>query len=320
MSQSQHKHLIIAGVTRAATTSLFEYLSDHPQVQRSSIKETRYFLADEYPLPRHLPQDSPLSAYLSLFGQPDEDKTRLEATPDYLFCDTAAKRIKECLPDARLVFILREPIERLVSWFRYARQNNRLDLSMTFDQYVEAQREADPNDPSTPQHMRSLAQGRYAGFLAVYLKMFAPGQCLVLRYDQLQREPRQTLKAICKHAGIDPCFFDGYTFDVLNPSVTVRSRGLHTAYKRLAWSVRSKVIHRPGVHGLLRKVRRMFHPAYMKINQQSDKAPNDPPMSEQTRAFLEDYYQHEPDALTKLTGDDFSAWARANTLPSTPDA
>lgn len=317
MSKQTHNHLIIAGATRAATTSLFEYLGDHPQVVRSSIKETRYFLGDHYPLPRHLPKDAPLSAYLGLFHQPDGNKTLLEATPDYLYCATAAKRIREELPNARLVFILREPIDRLVSWFRYARQNNRLDPAVSFDQYVQTQRDADPSDPSTPQHMRSLTQGRYAGFLAIYLEAFAPGRCLVLRYDRLKREPRQTLKAICGHAGIDPGYFDGYAFDVLNASQQVRSQGLHAAYKRLAWSLRSKVIHRPGVHGLLRRIRRSVHPAYMKINQRPGEASQEPPMSPQTRAFLEDYYHHEPKALARLTGGDFSAWSRTS-APASP--
>ena len=308
------------GPPARGTTSLFEYLSDHPQVVRSSIKETRFFLGGNYPLSRHLPDGSPLSAYLDLFHQSGEDKTLLEATPDYLFCATAARRIKENLPDARLVFILREPIERLVSWFRYARQNNQVDPAMTFDQYVQVQRDADPNDPSIPQHLRSLAQGRYAEFLAVYLKTFSPDQCLVLRYDQLQQEPYQTLKAICEHAGIDPGFFDGYAFDVLNPSVTVRSQGIHAAYKKLAWSVRSKVIHHPRVHRVLRHIRRTFHPAYMKVNQRHCEATTEVSMTPQTRAFLEDYYQHEPEALTELTGDDFSAWNRANAPKSTTHA
>ena len=311
MSVSPHRHLIIAGTTRAATTSLFEYLGDHPQVSRSSIKESRFFLGGNYPLPRHLPADAPLGDYLQLFNDP-ENNVCLEATPDYLYCATAAKRIHEELPNAKLVFILREPIERLISWYRYAKQNNQLDGSITLDQYIQTQCDAAPPTPDTPQHMRSLAQGLYSEYLKAYLDLFNKDQCLILRYDQIKAEPRQTLKAISRHAGIAPGFFDTYRFDVLNASVHMRSQGLHAAYKRLAWTIRSKAVHHPGLHQLLRKVRRTLHPAYMKINQRQESAKSSDGISDETRAFLTDYYKHEPDALRDLTGEDFSAWQTTN--------
>jgi len=328
MTHSPHPHLIIAGATRAASTSLFGYLGDHPGVVRSSLKETRFFLSEEYPVPRHLPADAPLSDYLTLFRPPLEGKALLEATPDYLFCPVAAGRIHTSLPGARLIFILREPVERLISWYRYARQNNLLDQAVSLDDYVGQQFDAAqkppeapepsgaPDNPSAAQHMLSLTQGRYSEFLPTYFEMFGRERCLVLDYQQVSLAPRQTLKAVCAFAGIDPGFYDRYKFDLLNASVGVRSHGVHAAYKRMAWAVRSKVVSRPLIHSLLRRARRGLYPIYAKLNHPPAGVARTAEVSGDTAARLRAYYRGEAETLTALTGVDFSSWIKDEPRPA----
>ncbi|MEW6715877.1 MAG: hypothetical protein AB1345_00005, partial [Chloroflexota bacterium] len=86
-SEDEKRFLIIAGTTRAGTTSLFKYLSDHPDVCAASVKETGFFLDADYPNPpptKYRAEDG-LSRYESYFSSCPEKPVRLEATPGYLY-------------------------------------------------------------------------------------------------------------------------------------------------------------------------------------------------------------------------------------------
>jgi len=127
--------LIIGGTQRAGTTTLYKYLSDHPNVCASSIKETRFFLDKDYPLPSaDRFNGTNLDAYGKFFAHcTDLTKIRVEATPDYLYSDTALK-IADLLPRAKMIFILRDQVERMVSWYKYAIQRGLLEESISFEQ------------------------------------------------------------------------------------------------------------------------------------------------------------------------------------------
>ena len=134
-----YKYLIVGGTTKAATTSLFAYLAAHPAICAATYKETRFFLAKTYPLPSKYRYSGNVEEYNLLFPEEDDgdSRIRLESTPDYLYCPNARERIAEFLPHAKLVFSLREPISRLISWYRFAKQNGTLPQTLSFDGYVE---------------------------------------------------------------------------------------------------------------------------------------------------------------------------------------
>ena len=136
---SDYQYLIVGGTTKAATTSLFTYLADHPTVCAASYKETRFFLDQRYPLPSKYRYNADLEVYNLLFSECSENQLRLESTPDYLYCPSACERIATLLPKAKLVFSLREPISRLISWYRFAKQIGRLPESIGFDDYIDLQ-------------------------------------------------------------------------------------------------------------------------------------------------------------------------------------
>src|SRR6266513_2759700 len=95
-----YKFLIIGGTSKAGTTSVFNYLTNHPQIC-SFTKETRFFLDTDYPLPsdKRYEKNGP-EAYLSFFesgGYQPSENWRLEATPDYLYSPSTAHAIRKTL-------------------------------------------------------------------------------------------------------------------------------------------------------------------------------------------------------------------------------
>lgn len=79
---NEHRYLIIAGTTKAATTSLFNYLADHPEICASNVKETRFFLDADYPLPAKYRFEDGLDKYELYFVHCSASHIRMEATPD----------------------------------------------------------------------------------------------------------------------------------------------------------------------------------------------------------------------------------------------
>ena len=138
MTVEEHHYLIVGGVPKAGTRSLYKWLADHPRVCASSLKEPRFFLDAGYPLPSAKRFDGTnLQEYTSFFkhGHEDTHLLKLDTTPDYLYSKTAL-RIAELFPSAKIIFILRDQVERMVSWYKYACQKWLIATGMSFEDYV----------------------------------------------------------------------------------------------------------------------------------------------------------------------------------------
>ncbi len=103
----------IIGAQKSATTALFSYLIKHPQIQGSSVKEIHYF--DNY-------YEKGDQWYMSHFKPSSRNKILLEATPRYLYFPEIAKRIYQFNPKAKLILMLRDPVDRAYSAWNMYRQ------------------------------------------------------------------------------------------------------------------------------------------------------------------------------------------------------
>lgn len=301
---SDYKFLIIGGTSKAGTTAVFNYLSNHPQIC-SFIKETRFFLDSDYPLPSDKRYDKNGSdAYLSFFnggGSQRHENWRLEATPDYLHSPKTPFAIRNALQNVRFIFILREPVSRLVSWYRFGKSINEIPAHMTFDRYVQVQNENDGRPAAGYRHPAFLAlqQGRFSAYLRPFLELFGRSSLHILFYEELQRDPLSLLITICKSVGIDETYFYNYQFNVVNKSVQVRSPRLHRAYFEAKESLRRLVQDAPKTRWLLRQARRGVDRTYSKLNiTKSEKVA----MSSTTTQFLCSYYGGEASRLRAMLG------------------
>jgi hypothetical protein len=302
---NEHAYLIVAGTTKAGTTSLFIYLQAHPEVCASNVKETRFFLDPNYPLPAKYRLEDGLERYDAYFNHCQVGRLRVEATPDYLYSAGTPLRIQKSLSRVKLVFILRDPVERLVSWYRFARQNNLLPAQIDFDEYVRLQIESEGAAGPVEQHLRALEQGRYSIYLAPYFDLFPPEALRILRLVDLKHEPSPLMVELCAWTGLAPSFFADYDFRVFNPTQTMKSARLNASYRHIREMLRLRVHDRPRLHRLLRTLRRRFEPALLRLNQRPDEQVH---ISAATRSLLDAYYRDEPAALASLLGREPFAW------------
>lgn len=285
---NERKFAIIGGTTKAGTTSLFTYLSAHPDVHSSSIKETRFFLDESYPLPRKSGYSGDFLAYSGFFPGWDQcpERVLLEATPDYMYSVTASQ-IAGLLPGARMILILRDPIERVESWYRFAKQRGMLDPKISIDDYVRIQFE-NKVDLSTPVHLRALEQGRYAPHVARMRRAFGD-RLIVCDFKDLQVVPRQLMARVCEFLGLSFEPFVEFDFGVENKSEEVRIRAVQDWYINTRRFVSYSFISRPRAMRVMRGVSRFIKPL-MRLNTRP--ACKDQ-MSREVREQLKRYYSSE---------------------------
>ena len=302
----KYNYLIIGGTTKAATTSLYCYLADHPSVSVSTLKETRFFLDENYPVQ---PQAEKWQDGIENFGnffKSDALNLRVEATPDYLYSTGTPKRIKDQLPRAKVVFILRNPITRLVSWYKYAKQRNNIPKSITFDEYVDQQLEGKyfethaitglDGDITLGYFLSALEHGRYSKFLQNYIDELGRERIKIYFYEHLCIDPGNLLKDLCSFVSLESDFYHDYDFKIFNKSVKIENQKINFIYGKLRQLIRRRTHNLP-IHNSLRQLRLWFDPIYYQLNSQAAEKVE---ISSNTRRKLEEYYAEDIQILETL--------------------
>jgi hypothetical protein len=303
----QRPYLIIGGTTKAATTSLYTYLGAHPQVCISSIKETRFFLDQDYPLHSKYRLEDGAEKYNEYFKKTKET-TRLwvEATPDYLYSKGTPEKIRNTLSDVRFVFILREPVSRVISWYRFAKQNDMLPKDISLEDYILRQINTKPaNFDGLDQPMRAVEQGCYVSYLRPYFEIFGRDRVYVVFLEEVAKNPLQIMQELCDFAGIDFEFYKSYRFEVYNRTESLKNSTLHGYYWRTMSFVHSKIYKLPFIKSMLQKIRLVLEPIYLSLNRRPSSS-SENKISSQVKAALSSYYQQANNELEDLLGRSIS--------------
>lgn len=194
---------LVLGAMRCGTSSLFRYLSAHPQVARPLRKEIEFFT---------LNWERPRSWYRAHFPLAQRGMRSFEATPYYLFHPRAAIRAAASVPGARLVVLLRDPVERALSHHRHMVRlgfepfgfEEALDRE---DERIEGEHErlVRHEGYDSPLHRRYSyrARGEYAQQVLKWLRYFPSDHLHVAWSDDLYRDPAGTLSALFAFLGLD---------------------------------------------------------------------------------------------------------------------
>ena len=282
MKTTERRYLIIGGQPKSGTTSLYDWLSVHPDICPSRLKEARFFLDADYPLRSSNRFDGEnIEAYGNLFNETEGNsvKVYLEATPDYLYSRSAI-RIAELLPQAHIIFILRDPVERMVSWYKFARQRAMLREDISFDAYVAMQTDSSVK-PDTPVYMRALEQCRVEKYLPAFREAFGD-RCLVIDFAEMGIDPAGVVKRVCAFAGLNPSTYHDFSFTAKNVSMSVASSRHHALYFR----TRSFVLYLLNPSPRVVKAVRPFNNLLKKMLFKSSKVASEISVSEKTRSLI----------------------------------
>jgi Sulfotransferase family len=199
-------NFIVIGAAKAGTTALYWYFAEHPQVFMSRVKETNYFahgvddqgrLLYGNPDIHHFSITS-FGEYQQLFADAGDALAVGEVSPLYLECPHAAARIRERLPEIKLICCLRHPVDRAYSdYLMYLRNRGR-----RFDPARELTASATWARPDS--HWMRI--GRYREQLARYFAAFPREQLHLFLFDALKESPRTVMQELYRFVGVDPAF------------------------------------------------------------------------------------------------------------------
>lgn len=291
MSAMEPLHVIVAGAKKCGTTSLFRYLSSHPDVCPSRVKELDYFKGGGV---------WDVSAYRACF-RPAAQGSRpvyLEASPEYLDQAPAiAPRIRRALPDARLIFVLRDPVQRFVSDVRYQqRKSGRIASELDLNDVV---RTIAPGGRVVEDRVEALAGplveavtiGRYAERLEPFLDAFGPAQVFVGFLEELGNDPATFMRELCQFLGLSAACYASYPFAVENRGRNVKYVALNRHVERLTLALEPFFNRFPATRRLAREV-------YHRLNPEVGEAPAHR-LEPAAAALLARYYQPSVAALQR---------------------
>lgn len=192
---------IVVGAQKAGTTSLFKYLSSHPQICMPPEKEAHFFGTDE----RYL---RGMAWYMDEFFSHCPPGAKCgSVTPQYFGDVRVPERLSRSVPEVRLIAVLRDPVERAYSHYRMSVRRG-LERR-TFERAVEellnrtALGEARTLSSGAENEERCyIVWGEYGRLLRGYLEYFDRGQLLVLYTRDLALDPAQTVRKVFAHIGV----------------------------------------------------------------------------------------------------------------------
>jgi Sulfotransferase domain len=259
---------LIVGAMRCGTSSLNGYLRQHPQVAMGTPKEIHFFDREF---------ERGLDWYRMHFTSDPGVVAVGEATPNYLFDAAAPSRIATTLPDARLVILLRNPVERSYSHYWHDRSRDKVEVP--FADAVAAEM------AGTGPH-RYVDQSRYRGQIERLYASVDRDRVLVETFEDLTAQPGTVFASVCRHIGVDDTFRPEILGDSINAYTEFRSVQVRQLSKRLPRGVR-RVVGR--------------------LNQRP--ATGYPPMDEATRRLLAAEFAESNAGLDELVGRPLPAWA-----------
>ncbi len=297
-------NLLIAGVPKCGTTSLFWYMAQHPDIFASPIKELGYFT----PARVNNGLVEPLPKYAESFEHWTTERYAMEGTPAYAYGGKPViAAIQEALGAPRIIISLRDPVRRMWSAYTAIRSRGRTSmLNNTIDDFIDecAEQRRIGNDKALGNRRIALSVGYYADYIPLWLDTFGDGIMIVFS-EQLFKDTPHVVGDVFGWLDLDTSVADSLEYEARNKTVGVRN----TALARAAWGVK------PVRDSLLRnqpRVRERLGRVYSGLN--TGELADDYPTAAQDR--LAEFYAPSNRMLAERLRaegyDDLPAWLRAS--------
>jgi hypothetical protein len=289
---------IIAGAPKCGTTALWSYLNEHPEVSMSSIKEPRFFSAVTGAIEQKPLGDGPLRSgtygrgwawYESLFKDNPSAKLSGEASTHYFSAKDTPSLLLKHMPQVKLIFILRDPVDRLYSHYW---QEHKLGLSLpNFGDMIKQ---------NHPRFRFYACVSAYKYQLERYYAVFPSNQILVLLDHELKQSPSSIFKNVCEFLSIDKSVIVKNMGKIYNQQTTPKNRWL----ERYITGLQNHKIANQIPLGLRKKLGRLRQ-AMAKANKVDYKYVSLP---EHLRADLTNRFEQDILFIERLLLKDLSGW------------
>jgi hypothetical protein len=303
--EMKEPNFLVIGAGKSGTTSLYEYLNEHPDVFMSPVKETNFFALEGEQLINQIDDPEQMShypwsvtdceSYKDLYQDVTIEKAIGEVSPMYLYSKKAALNIKERLPNVKLIAILRQPTDRLYSRYLHLARESRTPTS-NFEDALD-------KDSIWWKRNDLIQEGFYHSHLKMYYDLFPKEQIHVVLYDDFRANPQGVISDIYQFIGVDASYAPSMNTE-FNVSGFVANKKLDNiiGQNSVVKSLISKVS--PSLTKYLSESKKIKS----LVNRMRNKNLKRPPLSKNLKTQINEIYRSEIDKLQSLINVDLSHW------------
>ncbi len=304
-----YERFFIVGAPRCGTTAMSKYLKHHPSISFSSPKETNFFLTAN---PKLAPAALAAQFTDAFFDPVDGRTTTLgEGSVSTLYSREAIERVLACFPQARLIVMLRNPVNLLHSYHArliYMRQETETDFAAAWN--LQDQRAAGRSVPRScfdPRMLQYREVGRLGHYTAQLFDLAGRDRCLPILYHDLRADTGAVYRQVLDFLGLPD---DGRTdFRVKNKQRQFKSAFWQDLYSgTLLGPVGRLLAKQPRHLARLSRVTRNFRKGLKRSNANEVTLP---PLDPDLAAMLRTYFTEDIQRLSKLLERDLSDWLKA---------
>ncbi|HEX7065262.1 MAG TPA: sulfotransferase [Bacillales bacterium] len=300
---AKQPNFFIVGAAKSGTTSLFNYLKQHPEVFRPAVKEPKYFTSSLTNFPHNGPGDQRVDSkvikdfddYLQIFENAEDEKAIGESSVDYLYYKESADLIHEAFPDAKIIIMLRNPVDRAFSAYLHLTRDSRETLS--FEEGLQKEAERKRQNYEFLWHYKSV--GMYYEQVRKYIEAFGSDRVRIYLFEDLQNDLDHLLRDVFTFLGVDPDIKPEDT-KPLNFSGIPKSKRMEALMKPSRFQGLKKVIRT----FLPKKFRSELLYKLRRSNLQKIE------MQKQTRKELIEVFRSDVNQLEQLIDRDLSSWLK----------
>lgn len=216
--------LVIPGVHKGGTTSLYKYLFDNPSVYGPLKKELHFFTPIVYGR-----ETNDTSEYLEYFKGMSSEKYGLDVSPSYLYGGKPLIEALQKVGNAKVILMLRKPSSRFVSFYKQGISTGNVSSKMTLTEFFDQSLSSFETFEKTGNPIenffdRSLREGCYSLYIEPWIEAFGKDFKVVF-FDEFISDPKKVMEEICEFSGIENIYPD-YSFTVENKSFKPKSQRL----------------------------------------------------------------------------------------------
>jgi hypothetical protein len=291
-------NFFIVGAPRCGTTATYQYLQQHPDIfMPTYYKEPHYFGTDFKA--RRFEKFRDLDRYLALFRDGEHYSRVGEASVFYLYSRRAAQEIRAFDPDARIVAMVRNPVDMLYSYYYRIHANSDEPLE-SFEAALdaEADRKAGKRIPNSlylmPEALYYSEVVKFAEQLQRYFDVFGREGVQVIVFDDLVADTAIVYRRLLEFLEVDPTFAP--PFDVVNPHTVSKSQ----RFRRL--------LRHPWLVKVGSYVPNVAAPVYQALLSLNTRTASRPMLDPELRRVLQDRFAPEVGKLSALLDRDLTHW------------